>query len=100
MVDVRGDLSPAPSFIPVDGQIHRIVLTAYRGKSTVGLLLADRTRWNFLDLDAYIETITNKNAQELFDALGGPDSVSWRRIFWASGLKRPGDNRIRSSLVR
>ena len=90
MVDFLEDPSPAPSFIAVDGEIQRIVLTGFMGagKSTVGRLLADRVGWDFLDLDSYIETVTNKNARELFDALGETGFRQLETDFWASALKR------------
>jgi shikimate kinase len=38
--------------------LHRLVLTGFMGagKTTVGRMLADRLDWEFLDLDAYIES--------------------------------------------
>lgn len=44
----------------VPARLRRIVLTGFMGagKSTVGRLLADRLGWDFLDLDALIETRT------------------------------------------
>jgi shikimate kinase len=54
------------------GEVDRIVLTGFMGagKSTVGQLLANDSGWEFLDLDAHIETTTGKRAQELFEDLG------------------------------
>ncbi len=91
MVDFSGDPSPASSFIPVEGEIQRIVLTGFMGagKSTVGRLLADLTGWDFLDLDIHIETTTGNSARELFDALGETGFRQLETDLWASVLQRP-----------
>lgn len=72
MVDFPGDPLPESRCVPVDGEIRRIVLTGFMGagKTTVGRLLAERTQWDFLDLDIHIESTSGKSARELFAALG------------------------------
>ena len=47
----------APTALP-PAHLRRIVLTGFMGagKTCVGRLLAERLRWDFLDLDAYIES--------------------------------------------
>ena len=66
-----------PPFIPAN--LSRLVLTGFMGagKSTIGRLLADRLRWNFLDLDAHLEARTNATIPELF-ALHG--EARFRRL--------------------
>jgi shikimate kinase len=73
-----------------EGGIERIVLTGFMGagKSTVGLLLAGRTGWDFLDLDTHLETTTKTSARALFEALG---EIGFRQLesdLWASALQR------------
>ena len=48
--------------------IRRLVLTGFMGagKTTVGRLLADRIGWDFLDLDAYIESRTGMSVPSIF----------------------------------
>jgi shikimate kinase len=52
--------------------IRRIVLMGFMGagKSTIGPLLARRLGWEFLDLDAAIETRTGKTVAEIFATQG------------------------------
>jgi shikimate kinase len=52
--------------------IRRIVLTGFMGagKTTVGRLLAARLGWDFLDLDAYIESRTGLAVPSIFAAHG------------------------------
>ncbi len=105
MADFPGDLSSAASLHAGEDEIRRdeihrdeihrdeilrIVLTGFMGagKSTVGVLLAERTGWDFLDLDTHIETTTKRRARALFDALG---ETGFRRLesdLWASALQR------------
>jgi shikimate kinase len=89
MADFPGNLSPAPSFHAIE-EIHRIVLTGFMGagKSTVGSLLAERTGWDFFDLDACMETTTKKSARALFEDLG---EIGFRQLesdLWVSVLQR------------
>ncbi len=36
------------------------------GKSTIGVLLAEKTQWNFIDIDALIETQQNQSISTIF----------------------------------
>jgi shikimate kinase len=61
--------------LTVSKRPRRIVLTGFMGsgKSTVGPLLATRLGWNFLDVDAVIETEAGATITELFSRHGeGP----------------------------
>jgi len=84
------DPSPSPGLHPVEEGIHRIVLTGFMGagKSTVGLLLAEQTGWDFLDLDTCIETTTKRSARALFDALGEAGFRQLESDLWATALQR------------
>jgi shikimate kinase len=52
--------------------LKRLVLTGFMGagKSTIGRLLAARIGWNFLDLDAHLESRTNATIPQLFEQQG------------------------------
>jgi shikimate kinase len=52
--------------------LRRLVLTGFMGagKTTVGRLLATRLGWDFLDLDAYIESRTGQAVPSIFAAHG------------------------------
>ena len=90
MADFPENLPPAPSVRAVKRGIQRIVLTGFMGagKSTVGLLLSERTGWDFLDLDIHLETTTKKSARALFDALGETGFRQLESDLWASALQR------------
>lgn len=90
MAEFRENPSTAAHLHTVEGEIHRIVLTGFMGagKSTVGMLLAKCTRWDFLDLDTYLEATTKKSARELFDALGEAGFRQLESDLWASALQR------------
>jgi shikimate kinase len=90
MADIRENSSPAPSTRAVGDGIQRIVLTGFMGagKSTVGLLLAKRTGWDFLDLDTHLEATTKTSARALFDALGETGFRQMESDLWASALQR------------
>ena len=90
MADFPENSSPAPGLPAVEGGIQRIVLIGFMGagKSTVGLLLAKRTGWDFLDLDTHIETTTRKSARALFEALGETGFRQLESDLWASALQR------------
>ena len=85
-----GDLSSRLNLNVVNDEIHRIVLTEFMGagKSTVGLLLAGQTGWDFIDLDTRMETATNRNARALFDALGETGFRQLESDFWAASLQQ------------
>ena len=52
--------------------LKRLVLTGFMGagKSTIGRLLAARIGWNFLDLDAHLESRTSATIPQLFEQHG------------------------------
>ena len=56
----------------VSKAVKRIILTGFMGagKSTIGRLLAVRLGWNFLDLDAHLETRTSATIPQLFERHG------------------------------
>jgi shikimate kinase len=56
----------------VSTAVKRIILTGFMGagKSTIGRLLAPRLDWNFLDLDAHLESRTNATIPEIFERHG------------------------------
>ncbi|NYF79744.1 shikimate kinase [Granulicella arctica] len=59
---------PEPPSITLPVHLRRIVLTGFMGsgKSTIGRLLAQQLGWEFLDLDAHIESRTGSTVPELF----------------------------------
>ncbi len=56
----------------VPAHLRRIVLTGFMGagKSTVGRLVARQLNWEFLDLDAHLESRTRSTIPELFSIHG------------------------------
>ena len=52
--------------------LRRLVLTGFMGagKSTIGRLLAARLGWDFLDLDAHLESRTKATIPQLFERHG------------------------------
>jgi len=52
--------------------LRRLVLTGFMGagKTTVGRLLAERLDWEFLDLDAYVESRTGLTIPSIFSTHG------------------------------
>jgi shikimate kinase len=67
---VSQTLQPSTAAIPA--QLRRIVLTGFMGagKTTVGRLLAARLGWEFLDLDAAIESRTGLAVPSIFATHG------------------------------
>ena len=57
----------------------KIVLVGYRaaGKSTLGLLLAQRLGWPYMDIDRGIETRIDKTLSEFYEEVG---EESFRRL--------------------
>jgi len=80
----------APSPMAASAQLRRIVLTGVMGagKTTVGRLLADRLGWEFLDLDAYIESRTGIAVPAIFAAHGEPHFRQIESQALASALGR------------
>jgi shikimate kinase len=70
--------------------LRRIVLTGFMGagKTTVGRLLAARLGWEFLDLDAYVESRTGLSVPSLFSAHGEPRFRQLESSALASALGR------------
>ncbi len=68
--------SPLPSLPP---SLRRLILTGFMGagKSTVGRLLASQLGWEFLDLDAHLESRTGATIPELFSRHG---EIHFRRL--------------------
>ena len=64
----------ATSPVPPPAHLRRLVLTGFMGagKTTVGRLLAARLGWEFLDLDAYIESRTRLAIPSIFATHGEP----------------------------
>jgi shikimate kinase len=60
------------TMIHAPSNLKRLVLTGFMGagKSTIGRLLAARIGWNFLDLDAHLESRTNATIPQLFEQHG------------------------------
>jgi shikimate kinase len=61
-----------PAATTPPAHLRRLVLTGFMGagKTTVGRLLAARLNWEFLDLDAYVETRTGLTIPSIFSTLG------------------------------
>jgi len=70
--------------------LRRLVLTGFMGagKTTVGLLLAARLGWEFLDLDAYIESRTGLTVPSIFAKHGEPRFRQLESQALASALGR------------
>lgn len=90
MADISRGLSPALNLHVVKDEIQRIVLTGFMGagKSTVGLLLAGHTGWDFIDLDTRMETTTQMNARALFDTFGETGFRQLESDLWTSALQQ------------
>jgi shikimate kinase len=76
--------------VPEPASLRRLVLTGFMGagKTTVGRLLASRLRWDFLDLDAYIESRTGLAVPAIFAAHGEPHFRQLESQALASALGR------------
>jgi shikimate kinase len=74
----------------VPPHLRRIVLTGFMGagKSTIGRLLASRLSWDFLDLDAHLESRTGATIPELFARHGEPHFRQLESSALASALGR------------
>lgn len=71
--------------------LKRVILTGFMGagKSTVGALLAQKTGWEFLDLDLHIEKTNGASAREIFAALGESGFRQLESETLAAALRRP-----------
>ena len=81
--------SPATT-ATIPSHLKRLVLTGFMGagKSTIGRLLAARTGWTFLDLDAHLEARTGATIPELFAQHGEPHFRRLESTALASALGR------------
>jgi shikimate kinase len=79
-----------PSPVPPPPHLRRLVLAGFMGagKTTVGRLLADRLGWDFLDLDAYIESRAGLTVPSIFAAHGEPRFRQLESQALASALGR------------
>jgi len=61
-----------PTVAPPLANLRRLVLTGFMGagKTTVGRLLAARLNWEFLDIDAYVESRTGLSIPSIFSTHG------------------------------
>jgi shikimate kinase len=82
-------LTEPPATIPAT--LRRIALTGFMGagKTTVGRLLAARLGWEFLDLDAYIESRAGLTVPAIFALHGEPRFRQFESSALASALGRP-----------
>ena len=80
--------TPTPTAAPA--HLRRLVLTGFMGagKTTIGRLLAQRLGWDFLDLDAYIETRTGLSVPGIFATHGEPRFRQLESAALASALGR------------
>jgi shikimate kinase len=76
--------------MPPPAHLRRLVLTGFMGagKTTVGRLLAARLGWDFLDLDAYIESRTGLTVPSIFATHGEPRFRQLESQALASALGR------------
>jgi len=76
--------------MPPPAHLRRLVLTGFMGagKTTVGCLLAARLGWDFLDLDAYIESRTGLTVPSIFATHGEPRFRQLESQALASALGR------------
>jgi shikimate kinase len=82
---------PVPASNPAaPAHLRRLVLTGFMGagKTTVGRLLAARIGWDFLDLDAYIESRTGLAVPSIFATHGEPHFRQLESQALASALGR------------
>ena len=87
---LAAQIAIVPSPVPLPIGVRRLVLTGFMGvgKSTVGLLLAERLRWQFLDLDRYIEERAGATVPQLFAREGEPGFRRLESTALASALRR------------
>jgi shikimate kinase len=80
----------SPTAATAPSHLRRLVLTGFMGagKTTIGLLLAHRLAWDFLDLDAYIESRTGLSVPGIFSAHGEPRFRQLESAALASALGR------------
>jgi shikimate kinase len=83
--------SPTVELPTIPAHLRRIALTGFMGagKTTIGRLLATRLGWDFLDLDAYIESRTGMTVPAIFVTHGEPHFRQLESSALASALGRP-----------
>ena len=81
----------ASTNITLPQTLQRLVLTGFMGagKTTIGRLLAAALGWEFLDLDAHIESRTGQSVPALFATLGEPAFRRLESSALANALARP-----------
>ena len=83
--------APTKAFrITLPSTLKRIVLTGFMGagKSSVGRLLAAELDWNFLDLDAHLESRAGMSIPQLFALHGEPHFRRLESAALANALTR------------
>lgn len=72
------------------GGLHRVVLTGYMGsgKTTIGSLLAARSRWQFVDTDSALEEKSGMSARNLHAKLGDEQFRQYESRIFAATLER------------
>ncbi len=82
--------SPTDETPTLPAHLRRIALTGFMGagKTTIGRLLATRLGWDFLDLDAYIESRAGLSVPALFATQGEPHFRQLESSALASALGR------------
>jgi shikimate kinase len=80
----------AADLLTIPAHLRRIALTGFMGagKTTIGRLLAARLGWEFLDLDAYIESRTGMTVPAIFATHGEPHFRQLESSALASALGR------------
>ena len=80
---------PSAATLPI-AHLRRLVLTGFMGagKTTVGRLLAARLNWEFLDLDAYIESRSGLTIPTIFSVHGEAHFRQLESTALASALGR------------
>ena len=89
MTATQATVKTAPK-IALPASVRRVVLTGFMGagKTTVGRLLAECLGWDFLDLDAHLESRANASIPELFARHGEPHFRRLESSALANALSR------------
>ena len=90
-IEAHNQTGPAPASVAIAPfHLRRLVLTGFMGagKTTVGSLLATRIGWDFLDLDAYIESRAGLSVPSIFATHGEPHFRQLESQALASALGR------------
>ena len=83
--------TPSATPVSLPPNLRRIVLTGFMGagKTTTGRLLASRLDWNFLDLDAHLESRVGLSVPEIFARHGEDHFRRLESSALASALAQP-----------